>query len=63
MTRFFGRSILLLPLGLSVLVTGCMTTAEQTAKRNEERCVARGHQPKTDEFNDCVVRIESERGQ
>jgi hypothetical protein len=61
MNSFVHRSILLST--LSVLVTGCITTAEQQAKRNEERCVARGYQPKTDAFNDCVVRIESERTQ
>jgi hypothetical protein len=61
MTRSFCRSILALALG--IFVTGCITTAEQQAQRNEERCVARGYQPKTDAFNDCVVRIESERGQ
>jgi hypothetical protein len=55
------RSILLLT--LSALTTGCITTAEQVAKRNEERCVARGYQPKTDGFNDCVVRLETERDQ
>jgi hypothetical protein len=61
MTCFFYRSILALALG--TLVTGCITTAEQQAQRNEERCVARGYQPKTDAFNDCVVGIESERSQ
>jgi hypothetical protein len=59
MTCFFYRSILALALG--ALVTGCITTAEQQAQRNEERCAARGYQPKTDPFNDCVVRMESER--
>jgi hypothetical protein len=61
MTHSFYRSIL--ALGLGTLVTGCITTAEQQAQRNEERCIARGYQPKTDAFNDCVVRIETERSQ
>ena len=61
MTCFFSRSIL--ALALATLVAGCITTAEQQAQRNEERCAARGYQPKTDPFNDCVVRMESERGQ
>jgi len=61
MTCFFYRSILALALG--TLVTGCITTAEQHGHRNEERCAARGYQPKTDPFNDCVVRMESERSQ
>ena len=55
------RPILLLT--LSALATGCITTAEQQAKRNEERCVARGYQPKTDGFSDCIVRLESESDQ
>jgi 3-phenylpropionate/cinnamic acid dioxygenase small subunit len=55
------RSILVLALG--TLVTGCITTAEQQAQRNEERCAARGYQPNTDQLKDCVVRLESERSQ
>jgi hypothetical protein len=56
-----NRSILVLLLG--TLATGCVTTAEQQARHNEERCVARGYKPGTDEFSDCVVRIDSERDQ
>jgi hypothetical protein len=50
-------------LAIGGLATGCVTTTtpEQQAKINEERCVARGYQPKTDAFSDCVVRLESER--
>ena len=55
------RSFVALALGM--LVAGCLMTAEQQAQRNEERCVARGYQPKTDAFNDCVVRIETDRSQ
>ena len=58
MTGF--RAILLL--ALSALVTGCITSAEQQAARNNDRCVARGYQPNTDAFNDCLVRLETERG-
>ena len=61
MTCLFCRSILLLTLG--VLLTGCITTAEQQAQRNEERCVQRGYQPKTDAFSDCIVRLETESDQ
>jgi hypothetical protein len=51
----------LIPL-ICLLVTGCLTTSpEQQAKRNEERCIERGYQPKTDAFADCVVRIDNER--
>lgn len=59
MTASFWRAMLILPIG--VLASGCITTAEQQAKRNEERCVERGYQPKTDAFSDCVVRLEGER--
>jgi hypothetical protein len=53
-----------LALSLSLLVAGCLTASpEQQAERNSERCIQRGYQPKTDAFNDCVVRIESERTQ
>ena len=59
MTCSFGRPILVL--ALCALATGCITTAEQQAKRNEERCVERGYQPKSDAYNDCIVRLETEK--
>ena len=59
MTCSFTRSILLL--ALSVLLASCITSAEQVAQRNNERCEARGYKPGTDAFSDCVVRVESER--
>ena len=59
MTRSFVRPILALT--LCAFATGCITTAEQQVKRNEERCVERGYQPKTDAYNDCIVRIETEK--
>jgi hypothetical protein len=55
MTRFILLSL------LGALLAGCGTSAEQLAQRNEERCQARGYQPKTDAFADCVTRLESER--
>jgi hypothetical protein len=55
------RSILVV--ALCLLAAGCITTAEQVAKRNEDRCVARGYQPDTDGFKDCLVRVESDRSQ
>ena len=58
MTRSVSRSILLL--ALSVAVVGCAMTAEQVALRNNERCTARGYQPNTDAFADCIVRLETE---
>jgi hypothetical protein len=59
MTCSFWRSIV--GLALCALVTGCITSAEQQAQRNEERCVARGYQPNTKDFNDCLTRVETER--
>ena len=59
MTRSFGRPILALT--LCALATGCITTAEQQAKRLEDRCVERGYQPNTDAFKDCVVRLETDK--
>ena len=55
------RSVLLL--AISVLAASCssLMSPEQLAQRNEERCVARGYQPKTDAFADCLVRLENER--
>jgi len=58
MIRSFGRPIVVL--ALCALASGCITTAEQQAKRNEERCVERGYQPKSDAFNDCIVRLETD---
>jgi len=55
MTRFILLTL------LSALLAGCISTAEQITQRNEERCQARGYQPKTDGFADCVTRLESER--
>ncbi len=59
MTRFARRASLLLV--LSAPLTHCVSTSEQMAQRNNERCAARGLQPNTDAFNDCVVRLEGER--
>ena len=55
------RSVLLL--AISVLAASCssLMSPEQLAQRNEERCTARGYQPKTDAFADCIVRLETER--
>jgi len=51
----------ILMLALCALTSGCITSAEQQAQRNEERCVARGYKPETKEFNDCVAQVETER--
>ena len=59
MTRSFGRPMLVL--ALCAFTAGCITTAEQQAKRLEERCAERGYQPNTDAFKDCVVRLETDK--
>ena len=59
MIRSFGRPVLALV--LCALASGCITTAEQQAQRNEERCVERGYQPKSDAFADCLVRLETDK--
>jgi hypothetical protein len=56
---FWHRSILLL--ALSVPLTGCISTSEQLAQRDKERCAARGHQPNTDAFANCLAQLETER--
>lgn len=54
------RTILLLTLAL--LLAGC-ATAEQITARNNERCVQRGYQPGTPEFNKCLQLVDNERVQ
>jgi hypothetical protein len=53
-----SRPIFLLALGL--LVAGC-SSASQLAQRDEERCAARGLQPKTDAYMNCLAGLETER--
>ena len=47
-------------LSLTLLVAGC-ASAEQLAQRDNERCTARGLQPETKDFNDCLAQLENER--
>ena len=47
-------------LALGLFLSGCASSA-QLAQRDEERCAARGYQPKTDDYADCLLRLESER--
>jgi hypothetical protein len=54
MTRFIVVSI------FAALLAGC-TSAKDVAQRNEERCLARGLQPKTDAFHECLNRLEDDR--
>ena len=56
------RALLLLL--LVAPAAGCITTSpEQQAQRINDRCVARGYKPGTDEFKDCLVRVEGESSQ
>jgi hypothetical protein len=55
-----GRIGLLL--GLALSVAGCASTA-QLAQRNNERCVNRGYQPGTADFNKCLQLVENEHVQ
>ena len=59
MNRFIRRSILLF--ALSAALASCAASPQQLAQRNDERCAARGLQPQTDAFADCVTRLETER--
>ena len=54
MTRFILLSI------SAALLAGC-TSAKDVAQRHEERCLARGLQPKTDHFQDCLNQLDNER--
>jgi hypothetical protein len=54
MTRFILLSL------FAALLAGC-TSAKDVAQRNEERCLARGLQPKTDNFQNCINQLENER--
>jgi hypothetical protein len=54
MTRFILLSI------LAALLAGC-TSAKDVAQRNEERCLARGLQPKTDAYQECLNQLDNER--
>ena len=59
MTHSLFRSALVL--GLCLLAAGCITTAEQLAERNNQRCTNRGLEPGSKLFNDCLAQIENER--
>jgi len=54
------RSIL--PLMLALLLAGCAST-EQIAERNNQRCVDRGYQPNTPDYNKCLQLVDNERQQ
>jgi uncharacterized protein YecT (DUF1311 family) len=55
----FGRTILVLT--LSVLVASCAATAEQQAKRDGDRCAARGLTPDSKAHDDCLTQVERAR--
>jgi hypothetical protein len=49
-----------IPLLLLSLLAGC-TSAKDVAARNNERCAARGLQPNSDAFAECVTQLETSR--
>ena len=51
---------LILSLALSLFVAGC-SSVSQLAQRDNERCAARGLQPNTDAYMNCLVSLETER--
>jgi hypothetical protein len=53
------RNLLLLSM-LAALLVGC-ASAKDIAERNEERCRARGLEPKTDRYEECLRQLETER--
>ena len=53
------RSLLLLSL-LAVTLAAC-ASAKDVEARNEARCQARGLEPNTKNYNDCLTQIEAER--
>jgi len=58
MTRTCWRT--LLALMLATLTSGCLTSAENQAKIDNDRCVARGYQPNTPDFSSCLQRVGNE---
>jgi hypothetical protein len=48
-------------LALCALSAGCLTTAEPQTKRDSERCIARGIQPGTKDFDYCLSQIDGDR--
>jgi hypothetical protein len=57
--RFIRPSMLLLLAGLAL--AGC-TSAADLAKRDNERCTARGLTPNTDTYSNCLLQLEGDRG-
>ena len=53
------RSLLLLSL-LAVTLAAC-ASAKDIEARNEARCQARGLQPNTKNYEDCMTQVETER--
>jgi hypothetical protein len=54
----------ILPVTLALIaagsvLSGCVTTS--AADRDKERCTARGLDPKSDRFQECLVQLETER--
>src|SRR5688572_14530733 len=48
-------------LALTALLAGCAATAEQQAKRDSDRCAARGLEPGSKAHDDCIMQSERSR--
>jgi hypothetical protein len=48
-------------LALSLPLANCVTTEEQLAQRDNARCTARGLQPNTKPFEECLAQVASDR--
>ncbi len=46
---------------LAVSLAACASTKEEIEARNEARCKARGLEPNTKNYEDCMIQVESER--
>jgi len=53
------RTLLLLSL-LAVTLAAC-ASAKDLEARNEQRCTARGLEPNTKNYEDCMISLEAER--
>jgi hypothetical protein len=45
---------------LCLMLAAC-ASATQIAQRDSDRCTATGYRPDSKEFNDCMLRLETER--
>lgn len=55
------RTLLLLTL-LAGSLAACASSSKDIEARNEQRCTARGFEPNSKLYNDCLSQLEAERG-